>query len=70
MATIETKLRPWQTPSFATVDRGPGNRGEGLKQAETIPISELPASTVREMAQEWLEEVYRKANIPVDWRFD
>ena len=70
MATIETKLKPFNVPNFAVVDEGVRPRQEGFKEARSIPIGDLPAETLRAMAKEWLVALYDKAGKDYDWRFD
>lgn len=70
MATIETKLRPFLLPKHAVVEEAPGLRQDGFQEAKTIPLSELPASTLQEMASDWLRGLYDKAGKSYNWRFD
>ncbi len=70
MATIELELSPWRAPNFATVKEPPGKRQDGFKEVRSIPVAELSASALRQMAQEWLKDLYDKAGKEYDWRFD
>lgn len=70
MATIETKLQPLPVPNNAVTEVPPQPRHEGFRPARAIPISDLPANTLRELAREWLVSLYDKAGKPYDWRFD
>lgn len=61
MADFKIKLRPWIVPNFATIEGRPGSRQDGWKDASGIPISELPAETLAQMADEWRAELFDKA---------
>lgn len=70
MATIEVKLKPFNVPNNALIDEPARPRQEGVHEPRSIPVSELPASTLQEMASEWLASLYDKAGKPYNWRFD
>jgi len=70
MADITLKMRPWKVPNFATVADPAGRREEGLIAPRSIPVADLPASTLRQMAHEWLTDLYDKAGQPYDFRFE
>lgn len=64
MAEIRVKTRPWQTPNFIAIEGQAG--GDDI----TIAIKDAPPDTVREMVVQWMAEVYRKAGMQPDWRFE
>ena len=70
MATIETRLKPWQVPDKVYIEEPARPKQDGLHALRTIPISELPADTLRAMAHDWLTALYDKAGKPYNWRFD
>ncbi len=70
MATIETKLNSFVVPNFVTIQQSPGRRQDGIKELPSIPVSQLPSDTLRQLAQEWLTALYDKAGKPYDWRFE
>jgi hypothetical protein len=70
MATIEVKLKPFNVPNNVLVDEPARPRQEGMHEPRSIPVSELPASTLQEMASEWLFALYNKAGKPCTWHFD
>lgn len=51
-AKITVALRPWSAPNFAT---RPSGEGEG------IPVAELSEEALEELAERWLQDLYRKA---------
>lgn len=59
MATIEMKLNPWRAPNFATIADAP--------DAKSIPVADLPADVLQDMACAWLEDLYAKAGKRIDW---
>lgn len=70
MANIEMKLKPWPTPDLAVVDEPPNTRQAGMRELMKIPLQDLPAGSLQEMARDWLVELYEKAGKPNNWRFD
>lgn len=70
MATIETKLQPFSVPNFAIVEEPAHPRQEGFRDPRAIPISELPDSTLQQMAADWLRDLYDRAGKRYNWRFD
>ena len=60
MAAISKELRPWQTPNFASF-------ADDLSKV-TMSVSELPRSTLDEMAADWLDDLYRKAGKQSPWK--
>lgn len=64
MPTIALKLRPWRAPNFANVEDGGGPRN---REVPSIPVKELPPESLNAMAQEWLEDLYAKAEKPSPW---
>ena len=59
MATISKELKPWRAPNFAALAGGEYSAG--------VPVSELPRSTLNEMAADWLDDLYRKAGKQSPW---
>jgi hypothetical protein len=57
--TIEVKLQPFLVPNFATVDLNPRHTGD--KRETTLPLSELDSAAVNALAQQWLDDFYKKA---------
>ena len=70
MPTIQAELEKWKAPNFARLKMSPKTRQDGMTEPPAIPVADLPASTLREMANAWLEDLYAKANKEPDWRFD
>ena len=60
MATIMKKLKPWRAPNYAILAEVEHNAG--------MPVSELPRSTLDEMAADWLDDLYRKAGKQSPWK--
>lgn len=61
MAETTIKLRQWPAPNFAVPDRAPGRRQDGWKELEPIPVNELSAETLAQMADDWRADLFRKA---------
>lgn len=70
MATIEVKLKPFNVPNHVLIEEPARLKQEGIQELRSIPLSELPASTLQAMAHEWLAALYDKAGKPHTWRFD
>lgn len=70
MPMMPIELEPWKAPNFARQKAPPRRREDGITETPGIPVADLPASTLREMAQAWLEDLYAKAGKAPDWRFD
>ena len=60
MATIMKELKSWRAPNCAVLADGGDNVG--------IPVSELPRSTLDEMAADWIDDLYRKASKQSPWK--
>jgi hypothetical protein len=60
-AVISYKLKPFQTPSFATVELPPRPKQEGGHALPSIPLNELSDEALDSLVSQWREEVYRKA---------
>lgn len=58
MATVEMKLKPFPVPDAAVVDLGPGRKEDGVQRLPTIPVEELSANAVEDLAFEWLSALY------------
>jgi hypothetical protein len=69
MASVEMKLKPWQTPNFASIEAPPRPKGEGFTELPSIPITELSAAALSALAEEWLTSLYQKAGKAQDWSF-
>jgi hypothetical protein len=70
MPKMEVELVPWRAPNFARQKMPPRRREEGFIETPAIPVADLPADTLRTMAEAWLVDLYAKAGKPHDWRFD
>ena len=70
MATIQLELKPWVAPKFAIVAEPMRPREEGLQQCRSIQVSDLSPETLREMANNWLSDLYDNAGQAYDWRFE
>ena len=60
MTEIRMKVKPFTVPNFVVI--------EGVEK--TIPLSQAPHDVVRGLVQEFMGEVYRKAGMTPDWRFE
>jgi hypothetical protein len=62
MADMKVKLRPWIAPNFAVPEAPARPREEGIDLShQGIHVSNIPAETLAEMADEWRAELFRKA---------
>ena len=62
MSTVELNLRPFITPNFVIAETLPGNRGEGMKEAPSFPLSAVDAESLSLMCDAFRHEVFKKAN--------
>lgn len=60
-AVISYKLKPFQTPNFATVEQSPRPKQEGVQALPSIPINELSDESLDNLVNQWRAEVYLKA---------
>lgn len=67
MAKIGLELEKWNVPNVAVVK---DNGGPRSRERQTIPVADLPADVLREMAHDWLAALYDKAGKSYDWRFE
>ena len=55
MAVIKTELRPFPVPDFVREDKG------SLLDTHSLPLKGLPADTLRELCDEFVVAVFKKA---------
>lgn len=67
MAEISLKLKPWTPPIYALVERPPGKREDGFREAPSVHVKDLPEDALHALAHEWLVELYRKTGRPMPW---
>lgn len=67
--TVTLKLKPWQTPNYATVEMPARPRQEGIKELPSVHVTELLPQELSDLAEQWLTELYAKANQPHNWSF-
>lgn len=58
-ARIEVKLKPFMVPNFASIDLNPLQHGD--RNEATLPIKELTHDAIDALAEQWLTELYKKA---------
>lgn len=68
-ATIQMKLKPFQVPNYAVIEMPPRPKQEGVRELPPVPVADLAPDALRELAQQWLTELYRKAGKTPDWAF-
>ncbi len=62
MATINMKLKPFQTPNFVSLDLPPRPRQAGFNaEPPTLPLKELDAEALSALCEDFRAEVFRKA---------
>lgn len=66
-ATIEMKLKPWQTPNHAIVDQPPGDREGGPIPLVTVSIRDLSEAALQALTAQWISDIYMKAGKPSPW---
>lgn len=64
MATIELKLKPFGTPNFVIIEQTPSGRQDGLKEAPSIPLRDVPENVLLQMCEDFKAEVLRKHRTP------
>lgn len=69
MASFEMKLRPWIVPNFATLEMPVGRREDGPRELPTIAVADLSEEALTELAQQWLDELYKKAGKARNYSF-
>ena len=62
--TQTVRLKPWQVPNFAGIEMPPGLKQEGFKELPTIAIKDLDYEALCGLAEQWLRELFSKANRP------
>jgi hypothetical protein len=62
MPSVKVELEPWKAPNFVKT------KGDG--DSLSIPVSELDRSVIHDLADAWLVDLYKKAGMPPDWRFE
>lgn len=58
---VPVSYRRWQAPNFATIDRPPGNRQDGMQPLPSTPVAELDPKALDALAAAWIEDLYTKA---------
>ncbi len=61
MASIEMKLKPWQTPNYAQVELPSAPKQEGVRELPSVHVSELSLEALDDLARQWLTDLYNKA---------
>jgi len=59
---VTMTVKPWATPNYVLCTSG--------DKENSIPIAEAGPDVIRALAIEWLIEVYKKAGVQPDWRFE
>lgn len=59
---VRMKVRPWIAPNYVVCDIG--------GKETSIPLSEAGHDVVRQLVQSWMADVYTKAGMTPDWRFE
>jgi len=61
--TIKIKVRPFTVPNFILIDMPPKPRQDGIHdlQENKLSLSDLDASTLHEMCEEFANAVFAKA---------
>jgi hypothetical protein len=59
---VEMNVRPWSAPNFVVCEVG--------GKENSVPLSEVGRDVVHALVVEWMTDVYKKAGIEPDWRFD
>ena len=70
MATLKIEIAPFQTPNFARMKMLPGERQDGFRESQAIPLKDLSEEALTDLCRAWLCEVYDKAGKSYNWRFD
>lgn len=58
MAKFEMEIMPFEVPVKVYLKTPPRNRQEGLKQAPTVKISDLPKETLEELCAEFRRKIF------------
>ena len=61
MPSIEVKLHPFTVPNFVQGEVKPGLRQDGFAEAPTHRLEDLSANTLRELCDEFVAGVFKKA---------
>ena len=61
MATIETKLQPFNVPNFALCEPSLARRQDGMRELPKFALHELSPETLAEMCDEFRVAVFAKA---------
>jgi|GEM_PF-4815235 len=62
MASITTKLAPFQTPNFVRLE--PLGSGRGSENTPCIPLRDVPEDVLLQMCEDFKQEVLRKHRLP------
>lgn len=63
MASISVQLRPFTVPNFVIPVSKPGQRQDGIKFAEGIPLKDLNWETLNSMCADFRVAVFAKAGV-------
>ena len=58
---IEREIKPFQVPNFVVIVTEPKPRQEGFHPENSIPLSDLDASTLWKLCDDFKDSVFRKA---------
>jgi len=61
-AKTNMKFKPWQSPNFVALALE--HQQDSKEVAASIPVTELSAEALAALAQNWLDDLYTKANQP------
>lgn len=61
MATIQTKLKPFSTPNFVSIELPPRPRECGMIELPSIALKDLDEDTLSQLCEEFRQNVFRKA---------
>lgn len=57
----EVELKPFMTPNFVITEMPPGVRQDGFKEAPKLPLSDVDASTLSMLCDQFRADVFEKA---------
>ena len=59
--SIEVKIKPFKVPSFVLTEQDAKPRQEGMQEAPKFSLSDLDATTLAKLCDDFTDSVFKKA---------
>ena len=58
--TAPVSYKKFNVPNFASMQMPPRPRQEGMQEAPSVPLSEIPNAAFVRLVEAWVDDMYRK----------